>query len=143
MTERFRPNIPKVAHEAYENEVIIINLESGHYYNTDRAGADVWNGIEKGLDLDALVADMADKYDGDKDQMKASILGFIEQLKDEDLIVPANGPLPQVAAGGNIPHAVKVSFETPRLNKYSDMQELLLLDPIHDVDATGWPNRPS
>jgi hypothetical protein len=25
------------------------------------------------------------------------------------------------------------------LNKYSDMQELLLLDPIHDVDDAGWP----
>jgi hypothetical protein len=25
------------------------------------------------------------------------------------------------------------------LNVYSDMQDLLTLDPIHDVDAAGWP----
>jgi hypothetical protein len=24
---------------------------------------------------------------------------------------------------------------------YEDMQDLLLLDPIHDVDETGWPAR--
>jgi hypothetical protein len=26
------------------------------------------------------------------------------------------------------------------LNKYTDMQDLLLLDPIHEVDAAGWPS---
>ena len=33
----------------------------------------------------------------------------------------------------------------PVLNKYSDMQDLLLLDPIHDVDEeAGWPtNKPN
>ena len=36
--------------------------------------------------------------------------------------------------------AVKQPFEAPILNKYNDMQELLLLDPIHDVDEAGWPN---
>jgi hypothetical protein len=28
----------------------------------------------------------------------------------------------------------------PVLNKYTDMQDLLLLDPIHEVDERGWPN---
>jgi hypothetical protein len=23
--------------------------------------------------------------------------------------------------------------------KYTDMQSLLLLDPVHDVDSQGWP----
>jgi hypothetical protein len=27
----------------------------------------------------------------------------------------------------------------PVLEKYTDMQELLLLDPIHDVEEAGWP----
>jgi hypothetical protein len=27
------------------------------------------------------------------------------------------------------------------LERYTDMQELLLLDPIHDVDESGWPHR--
>ena len=25
--------------------------------------------------------------------------------------------------------------------RFTDMQDLLLLDPIHDVDETGWPVR--
>ena len=40
-----------------------------------------------------------------------------------------------------IEHVITISaFETPVLEKYTDMAELLLLDPIHDVDATGWPH---
>jgi len=30
-------------------------------------------------------------------------------------------------------------FSAPVLNAYTDMEELLLLDPIHDVDQAGWP----
>jgi hypothetical protein len=33
------------------------------------------------------------------------------------------------------------SWEAPKLTVYEDMQDLLLLDPIHDVDETGWPAR--
>ena len=33
----------------------------------------------------------------------------------------------------------KLPFEAPVLYTYTDMAELLLLDPIHDVDETGWP----
>jgi hypothetical protein len=31
------------------------------------------------------------------------------------------------------------AFNPPVLSVYSDMEDLLLLDPIHDVDETGWP----
>ena len=30
-------------------------------------------------------------------------------------------------------------YSPPVLNSYTDMEELLLLDPIHDVDQAGWP----
>jgi hypothetical protein len=31
------------------------------------------------------------------------------------------------------------AFSPPVLQKFSDMQELLLVDPIHEVKAEGWP----
>ena|SRR6476660_8869681 len=33
------------------------------------------------------------------------------------------------------------AFVTPELHKYTDMQELLLVDPIHEVAEEGWPFR--
>ncbi len=32
-------------------------------------------------------------------------------------------------------------FEPPKLAKYTNMSDLLMLDPVHDVDEQGWPNR--
>jgi hypothetical protein len=32
-------------------------------------------------------------------------------------------------------------FVEPALNKYTDMQELLLLDPVHEVSEAGWPSK--
>jgi hypothetical protein len=40
--------------------------------------------------------------------------------------------LPPVVSG-------RLSFTHPQLQKYTDMQELLLLDPIHEVEESGWP----
>jgi len=35
--------------------------------------------------------------------------------------------------------AARPAFEPPVLTTFSDMQELLWLDPIHEVDDAGWP----
>ena len=38
-------------------------------------------------------------------------------------------------------HQARGAYRTPVLSIYTDMQDLLLLDPIHDVDQAGWPTR--
>jgi hypothetical protein len=35
------------------------------------------------------------------------------------------------------------SFEPPTLEHYTDMEYFLLLDPIHEVDESGWPHAPA
>jgi len=50
----------------------------------------------------------------------------------------ANGDRPPRAAA---PTADRPPFVKPILQKYTDMADLLLLDPIHEVDAgQGWPH---
>ena len=38
------------------------------------------------------------------------------------------------------PLAARGPFEPPTFETYTDMQYFLLLDPIHDVEAAGWPH---
>ena len=33
-----------------------------------------------------------------------------------------------------------IEFQLPKLNIYTDMEALLLADPIHEVESDGWPN---
>ena len=43
---------------------------------------------------------------------------------------------------GELKNGKKPLFESPNLQKYTDMQAMLWLDPIYEVDETGWPNTP-
>lgn len=131
----FRVNSPDVIQETIEGEVVIIHLLTGSYYSLLGTGAIVWAGIVDGLDRDAIAAQFAAPEGSDAAAVSAAIASFLEELVQEGLIVAAGepGPEPARASAGSVP------FVPPSLQKYRDMEELLLLDPIHQVDPAGWP----
>ena len=69
---------------------------------------------------------------------------LVAKLQDENLIVAVTDEA--ITPAGVIADLFKgntdATFEAPKLSKYTDMEQLLLLDPVHDVDETGWPNAP-
>ena len=76
-----------------------------------------------------------------KEEIESTILAFVAELINESLLVKATEELPPDDTS-EIEELLKKSaknFTPPKVNKYSDMQDLLLLDPIHDVDEKGWP----
>lgn len=140
---RLRVNVPAVVHQTIDSETVIINLERGVYYSLDRVGVDVWAGIDAGMDREGVLALVSRRWSGDPDRMRDGVLGLIEEMKTEVLIVEdaqEAGPGDTTGAGGP-PEATPGPFEPPVLRKYTDLHDLLLLDPIHQVDETGWPER--
>jgi hypothetical protein len=77
--------------------------------------------------------EIARSADGDVDAILASVLGLHHELHAAGLLDEAPEPaVPCVASLG--------TFVAPRLETYQDLQEHLLLDPIHDVErGAGWP----
>ncbi len=140
--EHFRANTPHIIHEVIEGEAILVNLESGAYYSTDQAGAVVWDAIANGLSVNQTIARLADQYDGDPQAIRAGVLALVSELAQEGLIRPQDAsPANDAAPTPSAPRSDKPPFVAPVLHKYTDLAELLLLDPIHDVDDSGWPNR--
>lgn len=142
--QRFRMNTPKVVHENFDdNEVVLINLDSGSYYSLDKVGADILSFIERGVTVSEIVAGLARLYESNAANIKNAIDEFLEQLRQEDLIVPYTADEAQSIGTSEvrIPPAPqqRLDFQSPVLHKYTDMKDLLLLDPIHEVDETGWP----
>jgi hypothetical protein len=137
----FRINSPKVIHETIDGETVIVNLDSGNYYSLDTVGAEIWDAIGKGVPADEIIGDVSCRYNGEPEEIDRTIRQFIDELLQEALISPLEGggdrhehPITTEVSDGYPP------FKAPTLQKYSDMQDLLLLDPIHEVDETGWPN---
>ncbi len=73
-------------------------------------------------------------------------MALIHQLIDENIIIPAvscSGDEPVISQGSQVNISTsKDDFTNPVLEKFTDMADLLLLDPIHEVDESGWPNKP-
>jgi hypothetical protein len=111
-----------VIDETIDGEVVAIDLETGTYYSLRATGALVWAGI----DARVAVADIAAG-------IGIGIDALIADLEAESLIRPATEP-PTPWSCEPDPDA-----PAPELERFTDLEDLLLLDPIHDVDAEGWP----
>ena len=140
----FQVNSPNVIHEIIDGEVVLINLETGSYYSIDKVGAVVWEYILQGLSSNQIVEALMTQYDSEQEEIAVGIQQLFDSLQAEQLIVSGEAPTiyentPYVANEGNNGKE-KSRFEAPDLHKYTDMEDLLLLDPIHDVDESGWPN---
>jgi hypothetical protein len=137
----FRVNAPAVIREVFEDEAVLVHLESGNYYSLNETGAIVWKWVEAGLSRETLIARAQAAWDGDPAQIETAVSTLLDELLEERLVVLRDDD----GAGGDLDAAVTSpvsrSFTPPMLSRYTDMQDLLLLDPIHDVDETGWPAR--
>jgi Coenzyme PQQ synthesis protein D (PqqD) len=124
----------KVAHEIIDGEAIVIHFESGNYYSLQGIAAQLWQWFASR----ASRREILDAFqDLSPDQIQ-SFDSFTEALVKEEILEKS------VASADRQPTSPlpkrKVPFELPSFSKYNDMQNLLLSDPIHDVDETGWPN---
>lgn len=146
MFHYFKINTAKIAQEIIDGEVIIINLDEGYYYSLLGSGAEIWTSIEKGLSADEIIQIIVDSYEGISKEIKQGVEALIEQLLEEEIILSVSDSLSEKRQVFDVninsqEGQKKLRFEVPKLQKYTDMQDLLTLDPIHDVDETGWPNR--
>jgi hypothetical protein len=135
----------EVTFEVFDDEAVLINFKTGSYFSVGGAGREV---IEALVGGDRTVAELVDvvgqRYVGETDVMADAVTAFLAALEQAGLVVVETGQ--ESGQPGARPVAPSVvsgdrrAFEPPVLSAFDDMQALLLLDPIHEVDETGWPN---
>jgi Coenzyme PQQ synthesis protein D (PqqD) len=135
----FRVNEPNVVYEVFGEEVILVNLDSGKYYSVSGTGPIIWNELVNGFGIEEIAGRIQRRYTGELETITGAVAAFVDRLTREELLVAAGDsavrpPVTPVQPAGHRP-----PFELPIIENYDDMQDLLVLDPIHDVDASGWP----
>lgn len=141
MKTRHRVNSPNVIFETIEGEVILIDLKTGTYYSLREVGAAIWQGIVAGADSDQIAADLRRRYDASEEQIADAVENLLRELEREGLIRNDDSAeeateLPIFENGGG----PRLAFELATLEKHTDMQDMILLDPVHEVGAEGWPH---
>ena len=135
-------NPRRVIHETFDDEIVIVNLETGSYYSLDHVGAAIWELLGQRATVPQIQANIAARYEGDRAELERAVKTFLDELIADSLVEYSD----QAAASNDAIAQTKEThlvFQAPVLSKYTDMEELLLLDPIHEVDELGWPTAKS
>ena len=135
---RFTPNVPAVVYEEFADEVIIIHLNKGSYYNLENSAATIWRACLRGASLTEIATSLQAQHPA-VEQLAEVVKDFIAELQQEELLRPSSELPPEISP--ELP--LCPVWSPPVLQKHTDMQDLLLLDPIHEVDEKGWPHAAS
>jgi hypothetical protein len=139
-----------VACQIIEGEALVIHFDRGHYFSAAGNGARILEVLANGA---ASASEIAGTFALETGPARISALNavrsFLGRLVDEGLVLAADTgtdhteklddakDLSGIGEAGGDEHF----FEEPSLQKYTDLEDLLVLDPIHEVMATGWPAR--
>jgi len=130
---------PGCAAQEFDGEVVALNLSNGIYCSFRDLGAVLWRDLAAGHPVEAMAALLAPALGGTQ-----VVQDFVARITAEGLMRPATNAAPvqdqpQVVAalaGGIAP---ALTFEV-----FEDMKNLLLFDPVHEVDdVKGWPALPN
>ena len=129
-------NAPAVVSEIIDGELVIMDLQSGNYYSAEKTGAQIWAWIEKAYSLKDILDLVTSRFSG-ADAAEQDLITFVDQLLANNLVREQDGhgkPVDETATNGSA-----AAYSKPEMAVYTDMKDMLLLDPIHDVDEAGWP----
>ena len=139
LPEIVRINTPNVVSEQFEREIVAVNLESGCYFSLLGSAPTIWQQLEVGaVRVKDLLEAVIQAYDCTDIDASALTTNFLKQLLNQALIVPGE-PTERFIEDNKPSLDTQPTFEPPVLEVFTDLQDILLLDPIHDVDDAGWP----
>jgi len=126
LTTRLQPCESEVAARVFDGEAIIINLATGSYYSMVGAGGLVWQLIEQHCSLGEIAEQLSAHYDVTLEVARADVGRLIAQLLEHGVVMTST----ETAVRGALPQAEQRSaYSSPSLSVFTDMRNLLALDP--------------
>jgi hypothetical protein len=131
-----------VTYEQLDDDVIAIHLETGMYYAFDGVAADCWSGVAAHASVDDIAAALGARFGVSTDRALDDVAAFVTGLVGERLVVDDPEPPGLDAPAWATTYAQRQrpgAYAPPLVQRYDDLDDLLMLDPIHEVDDAGWP----
>jgi hypothetical protein len=125
-----------VTARSFGDEIVAAHFLSGRYFSMLGSAAQIWEGLLAGAALERVIAELTVFTDAGPGEFEEAARAFVNDLLEERLIMASERSAdeswkPAPPAEGR--------YALPALERYTDMEDLLRLDPVHDVDDMGWP----
>jgi hypothetical protein len=137
---RYRVNAPQVISETVGGETIIVNLATGHYFSLQGTAVDIWQGVERGEAAESIVLELEQRYEAGDGEIGAAVQKLLDDFAAAELLVADANGAGTVATASSQDVGERVPFVAPSVSTFTDMQDIILLDPVHEVDTRGWPH---
>ena len=145
---RYRQRGAPIIHDTIDNETIAINQSNGAYYSLEGPAALVWQLLANGVTTTEAAGRLAADYAAESEALELAVGALPGRAGDRGAgsrrdrrsqartTVPQTSTPPPMALTGA---AKRQPFTSLSLQRYTDLEVMLLADPIHEVDDTGWP----
>lgn len=70
------------------DEAVLLDLATKHYYRLNATGAAIWNGVERGLARDAIVAELCAAFEVGPDEAADETDRFLAEIARRGLVAP-------------------------------------------------------
>ena len=138
--EYYKLNEPDASYQIFDKEALVINLKTGKYYSLQNVAGDIFKLLLTGNTVQGCKNKIGEAYKVDVNSIFADIDSLIKKLIEEEIVTPSAEQQIQQDIVVNL--ITSSEYTVPVLEVYDDMQDLLLIDPIHEVDTKkGWPNK--
>jgi hypothetical protein len=135
MTETFAFNSDAFAAEVFDTEIVVLNLIDGTYYALGGSAIEIWPLLSSGEPLAHIADEIVRIHKIPLGKAAEAVSSFSASLASEGILNHAAATNEKMAMTAHLKTFVPLTIE-----KNADMQDLLTLDPIHDVNPEkGWP----
>jgi hypothetical protein len=121
-----------ISYEIFKDEIIIINLKSGKYFQIENSGVEIFKNIKNNLTTEENIRSFIPQ----NNKNKLEIIKFIQVLKKNHVILETTTIKEKKVT------IKKNKYKKPKISIYNDMKKILISDPIHDIpEKHSWPKK--
>ena len=132
----YQLNEEKMFFDIADGQAVVINFVSGMYYGTTVLGSVILERLVKGC-VPEEIAGAVKALPGCPEDFDSQFSTFITKLRDKEILLDGE---PHSGGGEEIDHVALADGFGLTLDEFSEVQDLILADPVHDVDVEqGWP----
>ena len=129
-------NSSGISCERLDGEMVIISFETGKYFNSNGAAADILYLIENSVDRSLWGQILGTEF-SEFEESSSGIAEFLGLLLEEKIVLESSEV---VVTTIDLPTDYqRGAWQKPALLVFDDLADLLLIDPIHDTSLEGWP----
>lgn len=79
--------VPDMLTADVDGETVMMDAESGHYYNLDPIGSRIWHVLAEPTRVDALCEQLAADYEAPVEVIRKDVLALLETLNERKLLL--------------------------------------------------------